>query len=153
MSNDYNNNTNVTLCPPAVPHPVPHDELPVRLHVRLDHPAAAQAAHGGRRRARRPTLALRAAPRRPATQPAAAQQRGTYFTIRIFPHVYMIYTLYTPHHLATILLRVKVVVIQALSSIILFLMAILQHPYIPQCYCYNILISFYCYKKLLLIVV
>lgn len=114
MSNDYNNNTNVTLCPPAVPHPVPHDELPVRLHVRLDHPAAAQAAHGGRRRARRPTLALRAAPRRPATQPAAAQQRGTYFIIRIFPHVYIIYTLYTPHYLATILHRIKVVVTHAL---------------------------------------
>lgn len=35
----------------AVPHPIPHDELPVRLHVRLDDPAPAQAAHGSGRRA------------------------------------------------------------------------------------------------------
>lgn len=58
----------------VVPDSVPYDELSVRLHVRLDDPAPAQAPPGERSR-RRPTLALAAAPRR-APAAAAAQQRG-----------------------------------------------------------------------------
>lgn len=60
----------------VVPNPFPYDELPVRLHVRLDNPAAAQAAHGGGRSAARPPLAVRAAPRAATAAAAAPQQRG-----------------------------------------------------------------------------
>lgn len=74
---EYNNFcwfANVWYLFAVVPHPVPYDELPVRLHVRLDDLAAAQAAHGSGCGADRPPLAVRAAPRAAAAAAAATQQ-------------------------------------------------------------------------------